>query len=105
MQGSSPNPRILNYLYWITLNHKCFYTINQFSNSMSKLITIIILFITTISISSVMQSIEFEFSYAQEEQEQIQPNQTTNSNYSQNIDDNVFTTLREGNAVLSLSSN
>jgi hypothetical protein len=52
-----------------------------------------------------MQSIDFEFSYAQEEQEQIQPNQTTNSNYSQNIDDNAFTTLREGNAVLSLSSN
>jgi YVTN family beta-propeller protein len=55
-----------------------------------------------------MQSIDFEFSYAQEEQEQIQPNQpnqTTNSNYSQNIDDNAFTTLREGNAVLSLSNN
>ena len=72
---------------------------------MSKLITIIILFITTVYISSVMQSIDFEFSYAQEEQEQIQPNQTTNSDYSQNIDDNAFTTLREGNAVLSLSNN
>ena len=70
---------------------------------MSKLITIIILFITTLFISSVMQSIDFEFSYAQ--QEQIQPNQTTNSDYSQNIDDNVFTTLREGNAILSLSNN
>ena len=70
---------------------------------MSKLITIIILFITTIFISSVMQSIDFEFSYAQ--QEQIQPNQTTNSDYSQNIDGNVFTTLREGNAILSLSNN
>jgi len=32
---------------------------------MSKLIAVIILFITTISISSVMQSIDFEFSYAQ----------------------------------------
>jgi YVTN family beta-propeller protein len=67
---------------------------------MSKLITIIILFITTVFISSVIQSINFEFSYAQQE-----PNQTTNSDYSQIIDDNVFTTLREGNAVLSLSNN
>jgi YVTN family beta-propeller protein len=67
---------------------------------MSKLITIIILFITTVFIFSVIQSIHFEFSYAQQE-----PNQTTNSDYSQIIDDNVFTTLREGNAVLSLSNN
>jgi hypothetical protein len=52
-----------------------------------------------------MEYIEFEFSYAQQEQEQIQPNQTTNSDYSQNIDDNIFTTLREGNAILSLSNN
>jgi YVTN family beta-propeller protein len=71
---------------------------------MSKLITIIILFITTVSIFSFMQSIDFEFSYAQQ-QEQIQPNQITNPDYSQNIDDNVVTTLREGNAVLSLSYN
>ena len=68
---------------------------------MSKLITIIILFITPVFISSVIPSINFEFSYAQQQE----PNQTTNSDYSQIIDDNVFTTLREGNAVLSLSNN
>jgi pimeloyl-ACP methyl ester carboxylesterase len=43
---------------------------------MSKLIVIIILFITTISISSVMQSIDFEFSYAQ----QIIDSDTTDNN-------------------------
>ena len=60
----------------MTLVNKCFYTINQFSNSMSKLITIIILFILTISISSVIQSIDFEFSYAQ----QIIDSDTTDNN-------------------------
>ena len=50
-----------------------------------------------------MLSVSFEFSYAQSEQ--IQPNQITNSDYLQNLDYNVFTTLREGNAVLSLSNN
>ena len=72
---------------------------------MSKLITIIMLFITTIFISSIMQSIDFEFSYSQQGHEQIQPNQTTNSDYSQNMDHDIFTTFREGNAVLSLSNN
>ncbi len=71
---------------------------------MSQLITIIILSITTISICSIIQLTNFEFSYSQQQQ-QIQQNQTINSDYSKEIDDNVFTTLRGGNAVLSLSNN
>jgi len=71
---------------------------------MSQLITIIILFITPISIFSIIQLTNFEFSYSQQQQ-QIQQNQTINSDSSKEIDDNVFTTLRGGNAVLSLSNN
>ena len=48
----------------------------------------------------------FDFSYAQQIQDQqTQSNQITNSGHSQNIDDNIFTTLRGANAVLSLSNN
>ncbi len=73
---------------------------------MSQLITIIILSITTISICSIIQLTNFEFSYSQQQQQQqLQQNQTINSDYSKEIDDNVFTTLRGGNAVLSLSNN
>ena len=75
---------------------------------MSKLIATLILFITTISIFSIISYINFDFSYAQpiQDQQTKSNNQTTNSSHhSQNIDDNVFTTLREGNAVLSLSNN
>jgi YVTN family beta-propeller protein len=70
---------------------------------MSKLFTNKILLITTIFISSFMLFVSFEFPFAQSEQ--IQPNQITNSDYSQNLDYNIFTTLREGNAVLSLFNN
>jgi Tfp pilus assembly protein PilV len=62
---------------------------------MSQLITIIILSITTISICSIIQLTNFEFSYSQQQQQQqLQQNQTINSDYSKEIDDNVFTTLR-----------
>lgn len=53
----------------MNLINKCFYTISRFCNSISKLISIIILisFIITISLSSVIHSsIDFEFFYAQE---------------------------------------
>jgi pimeloyl-ACP methyl ester carboxylesterase len=61
----------------ITIINKCFYIINQFSNSMSKLIAIIIIwFIITISIYSGMLSIDFGFSYARQNID----SDTTNNN-------------------------
>ena len=79
---------------------------SRFSNLMHKLITIIILFVTTISISIIISSTNFDFSYAQQIQDQqTRSDQIANSDHYQNIDDNIFTTLRGANAVLSLSNN
>jgi len=79
---------------------------SRFSNLMHKLITIVILFVTTISISIIISSTNFDFSYAQQIQDQqTRSNQIANSGPYQNIDDNIFTTLRGANAVLSLSNN